>query len=524
MTSLAGTMLLARLALRRDRLTLLAWSVLVVGVLAGTASAMSDTYPGASERMGYALAMRDAPVQHFFNGPGEALDTLGGIVVFEFGGYLLVVVALLSIMTVVRHSRAEESNGGAELIGAGCVGRYSLGASALLVATGSALWWGVIAAVTLGLSGVGWSGALAYGSSLALGGIMFAAVATVTCQLAEQPGTATMLASLVLLLSFVLRGWGDMRDNAVRWFSPLGWAQAIRPFGQVQWWPVTLAGAFVLLSIVLATILNNRRDVGAGWWRPGPGSTTASRHLSTPFGLVMSQQRTMLAGWCAIVALLGLVFGLVATEFASAEGQIDIGALLLTDFDPVLGLATFSTKILAILATAAGIVLLRVPAVEQRTGRLDATLALPVGRTRWLGCQVAGAMGGASLALLLGGVGLVIGTAVTGVDSSVSHMVQLTVSHAPAVWVPMAFAVALFGVLPRWQALVWLPVIHAVLAGVFGVLLGLPEWLIDLSPFSNVPEIPKESLADPVLGVLTAAAVVLLLVGYAGFCRRDIRF
>ncbi|MFT0846677.1 hypothetical protein VR010_02855 [Actinomycetaceae bacterium L2_0104] len=522
MTSFTGTLLLARLAVRRDLVSLLAWSVLIAVVLTGTVSAMDATYPSAAQRAGYALSMSDAPVQHFFNGPGEALGTLGGIVVFEFGGYLLVVVAVLSIMTVVRHSRAEEANGGAELIGAGCTGRYALGASALLVAMGTALWWAVVAAMTLGTAGTGWAGAVAYGSSLALSGTIFAVLTAVTCQLAEQPRTAALLASLVLLFSFVVRGWGDMRDSAIRWASPLAWAQATRPFGQVRWWPLVVAGVFVLVCVSFAMLLNNRRDIGAGWWRPRPGSTTASRYLASPLGIVLSQQRASIAGWCTAIGLLGIVFGLVTTEFAAAEGQIDVEAFAPGELDPVLALTTFATKVLAILATSAGIGLLRVPVVEQQTGRLDALLASSLGRIRWLGCQIAGAMGGASLALLLGGSGLMVGTAIAGVDSNPMDMVRLAVSYLPATWLLTSLAAMLFGVLPRWQPAAWLLVIHAVLAGVFGVMLRLPDWLIDLSPFSNVPQIPQESLVDAGLGIMVAVAALLLGAGLAGFRQRDI--
>ena len=114
------------------------------------------------------------------------------------------------------------------------------------------------------------------------------------------------------------------------------------------------------------------------------------------------------------------------------------------------------------------------------------------------------------------------GTAIAGVDSNPMDMVRLAVSYLPATWLLTSLAAMLFGVLPRWQPAAWLLVIHAVLAGVFGVMLRLPDWLIDLSPFSNVPQIPQESLVDAGLGIMVAVAALLLGAGLAGFRQRDI--
>jgi ABC-2 type transport system permease protein len=73
--------------------------------------------------------------------------------------------------------------------------------------------------------------------------------------------------------------------------------------------------------------------------------------------------------------------------------------------------------------------------------------------------------------------------------------------------------------LPRWSVgLSWALVVFSVFVGpMFGPSLGLPTWLLDLSPFTHVPNAPAVAVStEPVIGlglafVLLAAAGILLL-------------
>jgi ABC-2 type transport system permease protein len=79
-------------------------------------------------------------------------------------------------------------------------------------------------------------------------------------------------------------------------------------------------------------------------------------------------------------------------------------------------------------------------------------------------------------------------------------------------------------VLPRWSVGVsWALVVVCVFVGpMFGPSLGLPGWLLDVSPFSHVPNAPAVAItAGPLLG-LTAACVLLAGVGVLALRRRDL--
>ena len=83
-----------------------------------------------------AAAVQANPAAVLLSGPGYGLDdyTLGAMVTNEVALAVMVAAAIMSIQLVVRHTRAEEESGRAELVRAGVVGRRAALTAALLEA------------------------------------------------------------------------------------------------------------------------------------------------------------------------------------------------------------------------------------------------------------------------------------------------------------------------------------------------------------------------------------------------------
>jgi ABC-2 type transport system permease protein len=92
----------------------------------------------------------------------------------------------------------------------------------------------------------------------------------------------------------------------------------------------------------------------------------------------------------------------------------------------------------------------------------------------------------------------------------------------PAVWVLIGAAVALFGLLPRAMSVAWGALGVCFLVSYLGPLLSLPDWVMDLSPYSHVPLLPAEDFSPGPLLALTAVAAALTAVGVIAFRRRDV--
>jgi ABC-2 type transport system permease protein len=109
-------------------------------------------------------------------GPARDLESLGGLVAWRCFVITTVMAALVSLLLVGRHTRAEEERGRAELVRAGAVGRTApITAAVLVVAAGDVA---IGALIALGLMGIGLpaAGSLAYGAGVTAVGLVFAGV------------------------------------------------------------------------------------------------------------------------------------------------------------------------------------------------------------------------------------------------------------------------------------------------------------------------------------------------------------
>jgi ABC-2 type transport system permease protein len=93
----------------------------------------------------------------------------------------------------------------------------------------------------------------------------------------------------------------------------------------------------------------------------------------------------------------------------------------------------------------------------------------------------------------------------------------------PAMLLLGAFAMVLYGFSPRWAPFAWAGFAWVIVAGLFGTVIDIPEWALDISPFEHVPAIPASSFELLPVLLLSAIAVALTWVGLAAINRRDIQ-
>jgi ABC-2 type transport system permease protein len=106
--ALVGTPSLVRLALRRDRIRLSVWILAILGIVYFSATAVPEVYGTPEAIRGYQQTVGTSPAAIAMSGPPVALDTLGGILVYETSVTALIAVSLMAIFLVVRHTRGDE--------------------------------------------------------------------------------------------------------------------------------------------------------------------------------------------------------------------------------------------------------------------------------------------------------------------------------------------------------------------------------------------------------------------------------
>jgi ABC-2 type transport system permease protein len=530
-TDLAGTGVLLRLALRRDRVMLPVWVWLLTVTSVSTAGAFKSLYSTAAERASLAHSVSTNSSLRAMYGPVFS-DSLGGLVawrVIAFGGVL---VAVMSLVIVVRHTRDEEESGRQELLLSAVVGRRAPLTSALLAAlAANAL---VALFITSGLIGLGLPGrgAVAFGLVNAGLGLCFAGLAAVTAQLTESGRAAKGLAGTAVGIAFLLHVAGDAvsddGSSPLLWISPIGWAENARAFAGDRWWVVLLPYGAAMATAAGAYALAGRRDFGAGMLPARPGAPAAPRYLGGPYGLAWRLQRGSLLGWGFGFTAGGLVMGGIAKGAADLVGDSARTREIIQQMGGQQGLTdAFLASMLGMLGMIASVYavgsVLRLRG-EETDARAEPVLAASVGRLRWALSHLVFAFAGTGVVLLLGGLGMGIayGAAVGDVPGQLPSLMGAALAQLPAVWVAVALAVLLFGVVPKASVAAWVAVGGWLAIGWLGAALRLPQAAMDLSPFTHLPKLPgAEVSAAPFLWLLLLAAV-LTACGLTAFCRRDL--
>ena len=106
---MTGTRKLLRLAMRLDRVRLPIWIVLLAVMPAATAAQYKKLYPTEAD-LDAVSGVISNPSLVAINGPLFKV-TLGALTAWKIGATELILVGLMSIFTVIRHSRAEEEAG-----------------------------------------------------------------------------------------------------------------------------------------------------------------------------------------------------------------------------------------------------------------------------------------------------------------------------------------------------------------------------------------------------------------------------
>lgn len=526
----AGSRHLLRLALREDRLRIALWTGGLAGMAVATVPSVESAY-GGLEGMQARAEVAGNPATVLINGPTFTTGsvTLGSVIASELGMMTFLAVAVMSILLVTRHTRAAEDSGRTDLVLALANGRFSPAVAALGSMAVANLVVGT--ALFLGLQGHGLpeTDLLAFCCSVVAAGLVFGALAAVTAQVADHSRAASGLALLVLGGSYLLRGIGDVRDpvdgTALSWVSPLAWLQQVRPWVGLRWWPIVLTLVTALALVAVASLLAARRDLGAGLVAGRAGRRDAPRWLSSPAGLAVHELLGDVVAWASAIAAFALMFGLMMSTMVDAMADVpmvrewmalDPGSLDDSMLATMLVYSTLGTAAFAVAAT-----------LHLRHEELAGTAAVAVvdgpGRQRWLASWVGVVVGATLVVQAAGGLGLGLGVALDAGDwSAPLRLTGQSLAYWPAALVFVGLTVALYGLWPRWSPVAWALVTWALFAAMFGPLLDLPGWALDLSPIEVAPRVPWEDLsAGPLLG-LTALTAALVVAGLVAFRRRDV--
>jgi ABC-2 type transport system permease protein len=531
--SLAGLRDLTKLAVRRDRVMLVAWLYVLTIVVVSTGYSFKGLYKTAAARQAFASGVIHDATTLALGGPLYN-DSLGALVVYKVGAGSALAAGLMSIFIVIRHTRADEEAGRLELIGSTAVGRHAALAVGVLLGVAANVVLALLIFAGLAVIGLPAGGSAAIGLAIGACGIFFAAVAAVAAQVSAGARAARGMAIVVLAASYLLMSAGAAggTNGGLRWLlwlTPVGWLTQVRAYAGDNWPVLLLPVAAAAIVAAVAVALSARRDLGAGLVPPRPGPAEAAGSLRSPLALAWRLQRAGLAGWAAAALVYGAALGAIARHIGSFVGS---GASLSNVITRLGGQSGLSDAFLASLMSIFGLVaagyaisvVLRLRS-EETAQHAEPVLAASVSRLGWAGSQLIVAVAGSALVLAAAGLGTGLADGLSAGDpgTQVPRLLGAALAQLPAALAVAGVAAVLFGLLPRscvgggWTALALAAIIL-----LLGPTLRLAQWFQDISPFTHVPRLPGGTGSTVPLAWLALIAAALAAAGLAGLRRRDI--
>ena len=529
--------LLLRQRLRRDRWQLVIWIACIALLASFSAESVVTTYGNAGSRAELIRLAIANPTILMLRGLPQGTG-LAATIFFEIYTFLAVLAGLMSTFLAVRHSRADEESGRAELIEATPAAR--------ILPTAATLIHGILANVVLALAAAAGfiaAGLPAYGSFVAgaaIGGagIAFLAVGLLLSQLMTTSRGANGFAAGFVLLTYVLRGIGDSLGTRTpdptrltaawpSWLSPIGWGEQFAAYTANDWRPLLLQLGFAAVVTAGALMVQRSRDTGSGLIPERAGRPDARSTLAGPAGLAWRLQWPTILGWTVGGLLTGLLAGalgsLVASSIAKDPSLGSIRTALTTigagGSGPLTQLfisAIFSiVGVLAAACATQAVIRLR---QEEVSGAAESMMATPVSRVRWLLGFVA--VGFAAVVLVLVAAAIASGLSAISAGEGSSRMgdsFAAAAAQLPVALVYLGVLTLLFVLVPAWTIpLAWTLLGFGAFVGIFGGLTGLPQWMRDLSPFTHSPVVVGTvdwtggywMLAIAVAAVIAAAVLI----------------
>lgn len=495
----------------------------VVFPVVATAASMAGLYPEAAQRAVYRATVGASVTSTAFNGRGYGLDELGGIAAFEAGIFTQLVLPILALVLVVRHTRTQEEIGRLDLLTAAPVGRLAPHAAGVLAPAAAALVAGVLTSIGLVVVGMPPAGSVVYGGSLTLLGLVFVGLGALSAQLASTARGALGVGLGVYTLAYATRLTVDARGSELTWLSPLGWTAEVRPFEQVRVSPlaamVVATGVLVAVGVLLAA----GRDLGSAVFRERRGPAAGA--VRSVVGLHWRATRGALAGWVGAAVLWGVGLGAVAPDMVAifSSNTRLAEAMGVEPGHEAAALTLLSSRFLALIGLACGLAVVTRLLAEEPAGRTGLVLAGPRSRTAWLSAVTGCALAQAATVVLLGGAALGVAVrAATGSARELTDALSATAGTLPAAAVVIAVAVLAGQIRPALVVVGWIWFGAIATIALLGDTLRLPTAVRRLSPLEQLGRLPLEDY--PLLSgvALTALALVPILFSVMAFRRRDL--
>jgi ABC-2 type transport system permease protein len=516
--------------LKRDRFVIPVWLLGLLFFTFSVAAVFPDLYQTAEERQSIAATMNNPAIISMV-GPGYGLDnyTPGAMMAHQMLLFTALAAAIMSILLVTRHLRADEEEGRVELIRSFPVGRLANISASFIVL----IFVNITLALIIGfglasmkIESIDLEGSLLYGAAIGAGGLMFAGLTAIFNQLTQNARGALGFSFAALGAAYLIRAIGDVNQSGLSWLSPFGYVTGTKVFVENDWIPIATAAGIAILLGVFAFYLQSIRDLNTGFLPAKKGRELANKTLLSPIGLTFRLQRTGLICWTAGMMILGISYGSVLGDLESFFQDVDMMKRMLVPVEGFTLTEQFLPMLLSVMAMVGTIPVLMAVlkmAGEEKRGQAENIFSLAVSRNRYMWSYIVIALISAILMLSAIAIGLwSASAAVMEVPFQLGMIFKGVFAFLPAFIFMISVSILLVGMIPNKAAWIWVYLLYSFIVVYLGNLLQFPDWMSKLSPYGYIPQIPVENMDYPSAAMMTMLAAFIMIAGLFFYNKRDI--
>lgn len=517
--------------LKRDRISLPVW-IISVALFCAVFVPFVAEMAGTPQEMSILEEMLKNPAMVAMCGIGYGTTyTLGIMYTQLMMVWSALLVGVMNILLVVRHTRTDEDEGRLEVIRSLPVGRLTNLAAVVVYIIGTNLVLFLLMGfgmASFGVDSIDLAGSLVYASSLVGFGLLIASVTMVIAQIVNSARAATGISLAILGAMYLLRAYGDVSSEVVAKGSLLGLVQRSYPFDRNLWWPVVVLVAVAVVLMVVGLLLNASRDLGQGVLPDASGRRShASPALSNEWGLAWRLTRGTVLAWGIAVFVFSAAYGSVMPDM---EEFISSNPL----YQKMMGIDPNSADVVGPMVSMLAMIMSMIGAIpvlttafklhsEEQANRMDYILGKTVSRVRQFGGYAVLAGLVSVLMQVLNALGFwLIATSTMTDPFSIGFIFKVTFNYWAAMLALGGLGLFLVGWVKKLTWIGWGYIVASFLIVYIGGMLNLPRWVSRLTPFGLLQRWPDESFTWYPWIALVLTGIILAVLGALGYRRRDI--
>jgi ABC-2 type transport system permease protein len=286
--------------------------------------------------------------------------------------------------------------------------------------------------------------------------------------------------------------------------------------------------ALFIVSSALVTLVTlavaTRRDVGAGLWSRHRDGASSTRLLGSTTQVATREELPTLIVWVISAGTFALLLGAFSKTIAEDAARSDLNHALGTAVTTATGYLSLSFVLFSLVVTLFAATHILGMNGEESSGRLETLFALPVSRTSWMVGRLALAVCSSIALGLLIGVLAWVGAAGRDAGVSLGSLIAAGANTVPAALLFIGVGALLFGVAPRHAGGITMTLVGAAfLWQLVGAALGVPAWVLTVSPFAHVAAVPEGAFDSQGAVAMILIGAVALAAGVIEFGRRDLQ-